>query len=320
MLSKYDFKLLFLILILSFKIKRYTYLPSGIKTLNKFLYYSRVAQYYNQTKIKTCSLSDGPNCYFTEEDYTKHYIRTRNENKKEIINHEWVKLYSKIKRHDYLQIMKSLFNNTTNYINTYSKEIDEEQNPKKEKLEILMTFDNFDVDTIKEDIFLGGKISEISFEENIIAEIKGKLRLSYDKDYTEKLLFSNVKDYPSKTFGIIESEYLSIAFKGKLFRCNFFYIKPHNEKSKSENILFYGYMGQQLVYTYGYADKEKRRERWLKIVFPDQILINKLVISGPYDIDNISFSFSKKIEYDENEIYYMYNYKNIKTLVNNEDI
>ena len=49
--------------------------------------------------------------------------------------------------------MKSLFNNTTNYINTYSKKIDEEQNPQNEVLQVTMNFDVFDEDTIKNDIY-----------------------------------------------------------------------------------------------------------------------------------------------------------------------
>ena len=44
------------------------------------------------------------------------------------------------------------------------------------------------------------------------------------------------------------------------------------------------------------------------------------MISGMYDIDNISFNFQNIINVDTNEIYSMYNYKNIKILVSNDDI
>ena len=89
-------KKLILILLFSIQVNICGYLLSGIRALNKFLYFSRGKQYYNQSKIKTCSFSDGPNCYFVENDYIKHYILTHNENKSEIINHGSVRLYSKI--------------------------------------------------------------------------------------------------------------------------------------------------------------------------------------------------------------------------------
>ena len=77
---------------------------------------------------------------------------------------------------------------------------------------------------------------------------------------------------------------------------------------------------EQLVYSYTYTDNKKRYEKWLKVGFPDNIVVDKLMISGKYDIDNISFNFPSVINVDTNEIYNMYNYKNIKILVKNEDI
>ena len=320
MFYKYEIIIYFLFLLLLCKVNHSIYLTSGIKSLNKFLYYSRITQYYNQNKIKACSFSDGPNCYFTEYDYAKHYTQTNNENKKEIINNEWVKFYSKIPKNNYKNIMQNLVNYTTNYINLYSKEIDKEQNPQNEILQVLITFDAFDIDTKKKDIYLQEKLGKIFFNEEIIADIKGNLKLSYDRDITEKELNLKYKDYPSTTYGIIESEFVSISFRGRLFICNYLYIKAHDEKSKSEQILFYGYLGDQLIYSYTYTDNQKRKEKWLKVTFPAIISADKLVISGPYDIDNIAFTFPNSINIDQNEIYSKYNYKNIKILVSNDDI
>lgn len=320
MFYKYGLKKYFLFFQLLSEIIRSIYLTSGIKSLNKFLYFSRVTQYYNQSKLKTCSISDGPNCYFTENDYAKHYIQTNNENKNENINNEWVKFYSKIQKHEYKKIMKKLVNYTTNYINSYSKEIDKEQNPQNEIFQVLMTFDTFDIDTKEKDIYLQDQLGKIFYNEEIIGEIRGKLRLSYEKDLSEKDLILKYKDYPSKTYGIIESDYISISFRGKLFICNYLYIRAHNEKSKTEQILFYGYLGEQLIYSYTYTDNQKRKEKWLKVTFPSIISADKLFISGPYDIDNISFIFPNNIDVDQNEVYSMYNNKNIKILVSNEDI
>ena len=58
----------------------------------------------------------------------------------------------------------------------------------------------------------------------------------------------------------------------------------------------------------------------LKLAFLINIVVDKLMISGGYDIDNISFNFPNTINVDTNKIYAMYNYKDIKKLVSNEDI
>ena len=297
------------------------YLRSGIKVFNKFLYHSRMSKYVEQNKDKICSLSDGPNCFFTEKDYTKHYILTKNENNKNsTINHDWVKLYSLIPKNEYQIYLQKLEVNTSKYLNTYSNLIDEEQNPKNEIVNLLMTFDTFDVDTIKGDIYLEEKMGKIIYNEKIIADIKGKLLLKYDKDKSEEKFKYKYQDYPSTTYGVIESDFITITFRGKLFSVNFFYIKGHDEYSKYEPINFYGYLEEQLVYSYTYTDNKKRYEKWLKVGFPDNIVVDKLMISGKYDIDNISFNFPSVINVDTNEIYNMYNYKNIKILVKNEDI
>ena len=183
-----------------------------------------------------------------------------------------------------------------------------------------MTFDDFDVDTIKHDIYLEEKMGKIIYNEQIIADIKGKLLLKYDKDISENHLKVIYKDYPSTTYGVIQSDYITISFKGKLFSINFLYIKAHDEFSKYLPINFFGYLEDNLVYSYTYIDNKKRNEKWLKVGFPDNIVVDKLMISGGYDIDNISFNFPNTINVDTNKIYSMYNYKNIKILVSNEDI
>ena len=297
------------------------YLRSGIKVFNKFLYHSRMSKYVEQNKDKICSLSDGPNCFFTEKIYTKHYILTKNENNKNSrINNDWVKLYSLIPKNEYQIYLQKSELNTSKYINSYSNLTDEEQNPKNEIVNLLMTFDTFDVDTIKGDIYLEEKMGKIIYNEKIIADIQGKLLLKYDKDKSEEKFKYLYQDYPSTTYGVIESEFITISFRGKLFSVNFFYIKGHDEYSKYEPINFYGYLGEQLVYSYTYTDNKKRNEKWIKVAFPDNIIVDKIIVSGKYDIDNISFNFPSIINVDTNEIYNMYNYKNIKILIKNEDI
>ena len=319
---KYFYKLsIYIFLFFIYNNNQAIYLPSGIKSLNKFLYYSRISTFVKQNDSKKCSLIDGPNCYFTERDYVKHYLLTKNENNKnENINNEWIKLYSRIQKNEYKNILQKLELNNSNYINTYSNQIDEEQNPKNSIVNLLMTFDDFDVDTIKRDIYLEEKMGKIIYNEQIIADIKGKLLLKYDKDISENHLKVIYKDYPSTTYGVIKSDYITISFRGKLFSINFLYIKAHDEFSKYLPINFFGYLEDNLVYSYTYIDNKKRNEKWLKVGFPDNIVVDKLMISGGYDIDNISFNFPNTINVDTNKIYSMYNYKNIKILVSNEDI
>ena len=233
------------IIFLFFYINNYLnaiYLQSGIKSLNKFLYHSRISKYSEQNNDKICSLSDGPNCFFTEKEYIKYYISTKNENNlHDKINNGWVKLYSKIPKNEYGTILQKLEFNTSNYINTYSNQIDEEQNPKNDIANLLLTFDSFDIDTIKGDKYLDEKTDKIIYNEYIIAEIKGKLLLKYDKDDSEKDIKNKRLDYPKTTYGVIESDFITITFKGKLFSVNFLYIKGHDKLSKYEPINFYGY-------------------------------------------------------------------------------
>ena len=203
---------------------------------------------------------------------------------------------------------------TSNYIHSNLNETDKEQTPENGKLFILMTFDD---ETTKENTYLK-KLTSVFYNERLIADFEGKLRLYNDHELSEEN--AKIYDYPSKLYGIIESESVSISFRGKLFLFKSAYIKAHNEKSKSKEIQFYGYLGEQAVYGYTFTDNEKRNQKWLKVFLNENILINKLVISGPYDIDNIQFIFNYKTNVDEEEIYYMYNNKRIKKLIDKDEI
>lgn len=315
MVYKYIVKIVVFFLI-CFQLNKSIYIFSGIKTLNKFLYTTRFQNFKRQNDKNSCSFSDGPNCYFSENKYIQNYNVIKDNNN---INDEWINFYNKSHKYEYSQILQYFNNYTKKYIEKNSNKIDKEQNSQGEVLKYLMTFDNYDEYTIKKDTYFDEKKSKIFFNKEIFIDIKGKLKLSYDKDESEIYLNVIDKDYPSKTFGIIESDYISISFRGKVFVCNFFYIKAHNEKSKTKNIYFYGYVGNKIVYTYSYTDNKERKEKWLKVFFPVATPINRLLISGPYDIDNISFTFPNK-KYDDSNLYLMYNHKNIQTLVKDEDI
>ena len=303
----------YLLFMMCFFLNDAIYINSGIKTLNKFLYTTRYKNYKNQNDIGICSLNNGPNCYFTENKYIDNYIYIK---KDDNINNEWAYFYNKSRKYEYNQIQQFFNNYTQNYIEKNKEKIDKQQNSQGEVLKYLLTFDNYDEYTMKKDIYYEQKTNKIFFNKEIVIDIKGKLKLSYDKDFSEDYLTIIDKDYPSNTYGIIESEYISISFLGKVFVCNFFYIKAHHKKSK---ISFYGYAGNRVVYTYSYTDDQVREEKWLRVNFPVETPINRLLIFGPYDIDNLSFTFPD-IKYDDSNLYYMYSHKNIKNLVKDEDI
>ena len=308
------FTRIFFILIIFFKLNRALYILSGIKILNKFLYSTRFKEYNKQSKINTCSLNDGPNCYFSENKYTQKYNKIE---ENDIKNKDWVNFYNKTKNYHYQHISRYLVNYTNNYIKKNEKKIDKEQNSQGEAYKYIMTFDNYDEYTIKKDTYYNEKsIKEIFFNKEFILDIKGKLKLSYDNDESEYYLTVLDKDYPTTTFGTIESKYISISFGGKPFICHFSYIKAHDKNNKSEQIYFYGYIGKQLIFNYSYNDNKERKEKWLKVFFPMPTPINKLIISGPYDIDNISFTFPNKKYEDSN----LYKYKNKDLLIKDEEL
>ena len=283
MILKYRLIILYIILFCSFKINFCIYLSSGIITLNKFLYSSRISTYDEQNEIGTCSLSDGPNCFFSEKKYINHYLKTNNEDKNSIINDEWVYFYSKIQNKNYETILNNLSKYTTNYIDSYSEKIDSDQNPQTDYLGILMTFDD---DTTKKNMFLK-KLTNIFYNEKLIADFEGRLRLYDDEGLPEKDE-KNTKygdNYPSKLYGIIESEFITISFRGKFFICNYVYIRAHDEQSKLEEIKFYGFLGENIKFEYSYTDNKERKEKWLKVFFPPEVeVVDKLVISGPYEL------------------------------------
>ena len=303
---------LIIYIFLFFLIMKYKsqYLSSGLNALNNFLYLSRISKYYNQSKEKICSLNDGSDCFFTENKYIQTILSTKSD---ALATQDWVQYLSKINNFNYKDILYHLSQQTSNYIDLYSEAIDKVQNPPEDKLFIIMTFDD---DTTKPNMYLH-QLKATFYNEMIIANFKGKLRLSdkYQDENKEK-----IPNYPDKLYGIIESDSVSISFKGKLFLFTSAYIRAQNEKSKSEKISFYGFVGEQIVYGYSYSDSSRKERNWLKVLSHTNIPADKLVISGPYEIDNLEFIFYYETNVDFNDIYDMKKNKMTKRLINDDDI
>ena len=263
------------------------YIQKGMNTINNFLYLSRIFRFYQQTYKESCSLTEASNCYFTEKKYIQNILSSKEDL---LINQDWIKLHSKIEEDfDYEEILFQLTNKTSNYIDKYMNETDEEQHPISKELNIIMTFDD---ETTRPDMYIH-ELSAIFYNEKITAEINGELKLSNKyKEISQKSL----KNYPSNLYGVIESDLVSISFQGKLFLFVSIYIRAHKDENKYDNINFYGYLGNNIVYAYSYTDQSRKEKNWLKVLSHTNVYADKLIISGPYDIDNIEFKF----EYETN--------------------
>ena len=307
----------FFFLFIVFPINNSIYIFSGIKILNKFLYLSRYQNFYKQIKTNSCSLSEGSNCYFIEKNYSS-YIKTKNNCQNEIFE-DWNNLLEKSDIYGIDFIYYLLSNKTKEYLLNNQNKTDNEANSENKAKNYLLNFDSYDEITKVKDIYFGEN-KDSKFDNNeIIIEIKGRLRLTYDKDLSESYLQVLNLDYPSTTYGVIESKMIEISFQGKFFICDYIYIKPHDKNNKKESIYFFGYINGKPIFSQSYLDNKKRNEKWLKISFQQSIPISNLIIYGPYDIDNLSFTFPNK-EFDFTDLYDIYPNKNIEKLINDEDI
>jgi hypothetical protein len=287
------------------------YISSGLDAVNNFLYLSRISKYYNQSKKSTCSFHDGSDCYFTENNYIKDIKTTKYD---KIINQEWIKLYSQNKNFDYIGILYQLSQQTADYIEMYSKENDKAQNPPENKLNIVMTFDD---ETTKPNMYLH-ELKAIFYNMELIANFGGRLKLS-DK-YQETSKIQKGSNYPSKLYGIIESELITITFQKRLFIFDYIYIRANTVEDKLNKINFYGYIGEQMVYALSFSDNDRKENTWLKILSHTSVPTDKLVVSGPYNIDNIGFTFYYETNVNFDDIFDMNLYQKSKRLIEDDDI
>ena len=300
-----------------FRINIAIYIFSGIKTLNKFLYLSRYQNYYKQIKKNSCSLSEGSNCYFIEKNYSTYNNEINEKTNKTFDG--WYNLLEKSDVYGIDFMYYSLLNKTKNFLSNNKNRIDNEAVPENKEKNYLLNFDSYDEFTKEKDIYFGEIKDKILNNNEYIIEIKGRLRLTYDKDLSESYLQVLNLGYPSTTYGIIESKFISISFHGKFFICDYIYIKPQDKNNRKESIYFLGFIDDKPIFSQSYLDNKKRNEKWLKISFEQATPISNLVIYGPYDIDNLSFIFPNK-EYDFSNLYDIYSNKNIEKLINDEDI
>ena len=310
-----------LILIIQINLNDSTYLSVGINQLNNFIYLERLKDLTLQSYSEECSLSKGPNCYFAENQRSE--IFEKNDNNEQIYldksntiidnEKEWMNLFIKSKEVGFL----NSFSDLSDYITQYKKYIlsnsDTSQIPQPLTLRLSLTFESYDDITIKNDIYAYSSKPVQFLTETIYIEIIGKLRLHYGEDL-------KIKDqirYPTKTFGIIESNNLIIKLGGKKFTCESFFLRIRDEKIFSVNIS--GYSGNIRAFSMTKEINPVTEKSWIKIDLPSS-KIDRLVLPGGIDVDNFRFVIETIQQYDISVHFHANYVKNIKELITDEDI
>ena len=323
------FKLKSFILLLYLKFSFLTFLPTGINQLNNFIYFQKLTYYNFQNTNNKCSFEDGPYCYFIEPLYIKLLEKENQTLKKDYIEKDWISLINDLNIYNFQEKYDDLYNKIQNYYLKNANKNDKDQKVPIQEYRVSITFDKYDSITINKDIYLD-KISFLKFDNEIISlVIEGKIKLKYEKS---NIVVKNIMDYPSKTYAIIESNRLVITLGGKNFKIISFFVRPKNlynndEKYKvtiigsmSKNINIDGYNGNKLVFSSNYKFSYTDEKYWNKIIFSNDVFINKLIIPGNFEIDNILLSVEGNYVYDIESLFFHDQKRKTINLINDNDI
>ena len=310
-----------LILIIQINLNDSTYLSVGINQLNNFIYLERLKDLTLQSYSEECSLSKGPNCYFAENQRSEIY--EKNDNNKQIYSDssntiidnekEWMNLFIKSKEKGFLNSFYDLNDYITQYKNYILSNSDTSQIPQPLTLRLSLTFESYDDITIKQDIYAYPSKPIQFLTETIYIEIVGKLRLHYGEDLKIK---DQIK-YPTKTYGIIESNNLIIKLGGKKFICESFFLRIRDQKISTININ--GLSGNIKAFSMTREINPITEKNWIKIDLPAS-KIDRLVLPGGIDVDNFKFMIDTIQHYDI-AVHFHTNYvRNVEELIKDSDI
>ena len=320
------FLLRIFIFLLHTKLSILTFIPSGINQLNNLLYLQKISYFDYQIDMNQCSLVEGPYCYYTEPLYIKSLNKENKIFKKEYIEKDWISIYNDINIYSYEEIFNNLENKIKKYYNYMVNEKSQNEIPIQE-YQIYISFEQYDSLTIKEDIYLS-KMTSMQFMEKIILVMEGKIRLKYDKT---KVVSSNMKDFPSKTYAIIESSLVTLSLNGKKFRLISFYVRPKNIYdgnnykvtiigSMSKNINIEGYVNNKMKYSANYQISYTDIKQWNKIYINTDLFFDKIKFPGNIEIDNILLSVEGNFVYDIQSLFFNDPKKKTVDLVDDSDI
>ena len=309
------------VLIIQISFYNSTYLSVGINQLNNFIYLERLKDLTLQSYSEECSLSKGPNCYFAENQRSEIY--EKNDNNKQIYSDssntiidnekEWMNLFIKSKEKGFLNSFYDLNDYITQYKNYILSNSDTSQIPQPLTLRLSLTFESYDDITIKQDIYAYPSKPIQFLTETIYIEIVGKLRLHYGEDLKIK---DQIK-YPTKTYGIIESNNLIIKLGGKKFICESFFLRIRDQKISTININ--GFSGNIKAFSMTREINPITEKSWIKIDLPAS-KIDRLVLPGGIDVDNFKFMIDTIQHYDI-AVHFHTNYvRNVEELIKDSDI
>ena len=309
------------VLIIQISFYNSTYLSVGINQLNNFIYLERLKDLTLQSYSEECSLSKGPNCYFAENQRSEIY--EKNDYNKQIYSDssntiidnekEWMNLFIKSKEKGFLNSFYDLNDYITQYKNYILSNSDTSQIPQPLTLRLSLTFESYDDITIKQDIYAYPSKPIQFLTETIYIEIVGKLRLHYGEDLKIK---DQIK-YPTKTYGIIESNNLIIKLGGKKFICESFFLRIRDQKISTININ--GYSGNIKAFSMTREINPITEKSWIKIDLPAS-KIDRLVLPGGIDVDNFKFMINTIQHYDI-AVHFHTNYvRNVEELIKDSDI
>ena len=302
-----------------------SFLPNGINQLNYFLYLDRLKQYSVQNFFKECSLSMGPNCYFTEDKRNFIYIKENGEfnddnldfdfNLNEITDYkkQWMNFYDKSRKTNFFIKYDEMEEYLSKYKNNILSRNDSEQIPPSLNLRLGLTFESYDDITIKGDTYAYPSKPVKFNTEYIYIEIIGKLRLHYGED----LNLQNQMRFPCKTFGIIETPNLKIRLGGKIFICEYFFLRLRDENIKKVNIE--GYLKNRKIYSVQKELDESNKKNWMKLPLQNKE-IDTIVIPGGIDVDNFRFLITTNEHLYITVQFHANDKQRIKNLVEDSDI
>ena len=317
-----------IILLLYIRFSLFTFLPSGISQLNTLLFAQRLSLFIYQLNENKCSCNDGPYCFFIEPSYIKSLYIENQVIKKDYIEKEWVEINNNINEYSIEEAFEDLKNKINNYFQKNLNKNDKEQKLPIQQFEVDISFDNFDSLTKNNDIYLDKRTIIATYPEKVPLTIDGKVRLKYDKNTPD---VKNIMDYPSKTYAIFESSRITITLDGRNFRCISFFVRPKSMHSNdnykvtiigtlTRNLAIEGYNNNKLVFTSNYKYSYFDEKYWTKIIINNDLFINRLILPGNIEIDNICLSVENNNVYDLQSLFYNNNNKKIVELINDNDI
>ena len=319
---------IFIILFL-FKKSFLSFLQNGINQLSSLIYLQRLSILSFQSYSKQCSFSEGPFCFYFEPFYIRSLESENQTLKTEFTEKKWISInYDYNEYSSYQDLYNDLEKKMENFYQKNLDKIDKNQKVPIQEEQIGITFERYDSITINNDIYLEKRTYLSSPSGTIPLIIDGIIKLKYDKT---NIIVQNMMDYPSKTYAIIESNRVSLSLDGKKFRIISFYVRPRNRYSDENHkvtiigtmtkfIMIEGFNDNKLVFSTNYQFSYFDEKQWTKIIIDNNIFINKLVLPGHLEMDNIFLSVEGNKVYNIESLFY--NNPNRKTidLISDNDI